>query len=65
MSGKHRKPNIDQAETALPTAFAKEIVLAIDMDHPLLEDTLPLVLHARHLPGKNHDSQHEVKDGRK
>lgn len=33
----------------MPAAFAEEIILAIDVDHALLEDTLPLVLDACHL----------------
>ena len=32
-----------------PSAFGEEIVLAIDMDHPVLEDTLPFVLYTRDL----------------
>lgn len=34
----------------LPGTFSKQIVLAIDMNHSILENTLPLVLDSCNLP---------------
>lgn len=40
--GKHTKRHV-------PCALREEVVLPVDVDHPVLEDALPLVLHTRDL----------------
>jgi hypothetical protein len=41
----HRRNGIGN----VPCAFCEEIVLAVDMHHPVLEDALPFILHPRDL----------------
>ena len=33
----------------VPCALREEVVLPVDVDHPVLEDALPLILHTRNL----------------